>query len=145
MIEIDRVADRLLIDEGFSPFAYRDTKGFWTVGPGILIDERRGGGLSREEGVSILRNRILKIEAECIRRFPWWLDVDDARQQVIVCMAYQLGVNGVANFKKMCAAMAEHDYIIAAVEMLDSEWARKDSPARARRMVEMMRTGEFIT
>jgi lysozyme len=145
MIELEQVEKRLFADEGNVPFAYRDSKGFWTIGPGILIDERRGGGLSLDESKYLLRGRILKLEEACIRRFPWWLDVDDGRQQIIVCMAYQLGMNGVANFKKMCAAMAEHDYERAADEMLDSEWARKDSPERAHRMAQMMRTGEFIT
>ncbi len=56
-------------------------------------------------------------------------------------MAFQLGVNGVANFKKMIAALIARDYAAAAREMLDSNWAKVQTPARAQRMAEMMRTG----
>ncbi|WP_414717526.1 hypothetical protein [Steroidobacter sp.] len=57
-------------------------------------------------------------------------------------MAYQLGTNGVTNFKRMCAALRIRDYSAAAIEMLDSTWA-KQTPARAKRMAEIMRTEEW--
>ena len=33
-------------DEGWVPHAYKDSLGFWTIGYGFLIDEKRGGELS---------------------------------------------------------------------------------------------------
>jgi len=41
----------------------------------------------------------------------------------------------------MCAALRIRDYITASIEMLDSDWHRKQTPARAKRMAEIMKTG----
>lgn len=40
-------------DEGFRAKPYRDSKGYWTVGIGRLIDKRRGGGLRPFEAEGI--------------------------------------------------------------------------------------------
>jgi lysozyme len=121
--------------------AYQDHLGFWTIGVGILIDARKGGGITQDESRYLLRNRIKRKEAELEQRFEWWHSLDNTRQGVLLCMAYQLGTNGVANFKKMCAALRVRDYQRAADEMLDSNWARVQTPARAQRMAQIMRSG----
>jgi lysozyme len=144
MINDKQVARRLWEDEGFRPFAYEDTEGFLTVGVGILIDKRRpGAGLTAEEGVYLLRNRIFRLDNLLANKFPWYGNLEPARQQVVLCMAYQLGINGVANFKKMVAAIEAGDFVKAADEMLDSKWARQ-TPSRAKRMANMMERGEWI-
>lgn len=145
MIDAKQVARRLWEDEGFVSHGYYDSKGFLTIGPGILIDERRGGGINAEEGMYLLRNRIYRVDNQLRARFPSWYDkLAPARMQVLICMAYQLGVNGVANFKRMVAAIERSDFTAAALEMLDSKWAREDSPERAKRMASMMERGEWI-
>lgn len=137
------VADRLFSDEGFVPHVYEDSKGFLTIGPGILVDKRRGGGITLDEGRYLLMNRIVARTAEVRDRFPWWKRLNAARQQIIVCMAYQLGTNGVANFKRMVTALERGDFVTAAAEMLDSNWAREDAPERAKRMANMMERGDW--
>jgi hypothetical protein len=47
----------------------------------------------------------------------------------------------VLGFRKFCAAMAAGDYETAADEMLDSKWARTDTPARAMRESVTLRRG----
>lgn len=144
MIDANQVYRRLHEDEGFIPYAYFDSKGFLTIGEGILIDERRGGGITAEESKYLLKNRVHRLDNLCRARFTWFGGLDSVRQQIIVCMAYQLGVNGVANFKRMVTAIEISDFERAAQEMLDSKWAEKDSPARAKRMANMMERGEWI-
>ncbi len=143
MISVSQVGDLIWKEEGFIPHVYDDQKGFQTLGPGILVDRRRGGGISPTEGRFLMENRIRLAEEECIRRFTWWWKLNEVRQQVIVCMVYQMGGATVSGFKKMAAAIQNEDWEAAANEMLDSEWHRKDSPARARRMAKIMRTGEW--
>lgn len=142
-MNISDVVDRLWIDEGFVPHVYLDSKNYLTIGPGILVDERRGGGITEEEGRWLLQRRVIGLLQQLRDRFPWFKKISPVRQQVIICMAYQLGVNGVANFKRMCAALDARDYEVAAHEMLDSDWYRKDTAARAKRMADMMRLGEW--
>lgn len=141
MISESQVIARLVLDEGEVLHAYQDHLGYWTIGVGVLIDERKGGGITQEESRYLLRNRLRRKEAELNQRFEWWHAIDDVRQGVLLCMAYQLGVNGVANFKRMCAALKIRDYITASIEMLDSNWAKKQTPARAQRMAKIMKTG----
>jgi lysozyme len=141
MISEAQIIARLVADEGEVLHAYQDHLGFWTIGVGILIDARKGGGITREESRYLLRNRIRQRLAELETRLEWWHALDSVRQQVLVCMAFQLGTNGVANFKKMCKALSVRDYQSAADEMLDSNWARTQTPARAQRMAKIMRSG----
>lgn len=141
MISEAEVIDRLVKDEGEVLHAYQDHLGYWTIGVGILIDKRRGGGITKEESLYLLRNRIRQRLAELETRFDFWHSLDRVRQQVFVCMAFQLGTNGVANFKRMCSALRVRDYAKAADEMLDSNWAREQTPARAQRLAQIMRSG----
>lgn len=143
MISESQLFARLIADENEILHAYQDHLGFWTIGVGILIDERKGGGITQDESRYLLRNRVRRKQAECESRFEWWNAIDSVRQQVIICMAFQLGTNGVANFKRMCAALRIRDYITASIEMLDSSWAKTQTPARAKRMAQIMRSGEW--
>lgn len=140
MIPLEKIESHLVAEEGEVLHAYEDHLGYLTIGVGRLIDKRRGGGITREESRYLLRNDITRIAAELRSRFPWFHLLDDVRQTAILCMAFQLGVNGVANFKKMVAALTRHDYVTAAREALDSNWA-KQTPARAQRMAKVIRTG----
>jgi len=140
MISETQLIERLVADEGEVLHCYLDSLGFQTIGVGRLIDHRRGGGITQEESRYLLRNDINRIVAQCETRFEWWDSLDSARQQVIVCMAFQLGVNGVANFRKMVAAIKVRDFAEAARQMIDSGW-HKQTRARCERMAEIMRTG----
>lgn len=139
MIAIDRIISRLVEDEGEVLHAYRDHLGFTTIGVGRLIDARRGSGITREESRYLLTNDIRKWLA-IAGQWPWFDELDWARQGVIVCMLHQLGARGVTNFRKMTAAMARKDYDAAAAEMLDSAW-HKQTPERCERMARVMRSG----
>ena len=52
-------------------------------------------------------------------------------------MVYQMGTTGVSNFKNTLTAIQNGDYKLAAVEMLDSKWA-KQTPNRAAEMALVM-------
>ena len=54
-------------------------------------------------------------------------------------MSYQMGVTGVSYFKKMIKAMKQSNWKVAADEMLDSKWAKKDTPNRANRLADIVR------
>lgn len=145
MIDINQVARRLAEDEGFRALPYYDSEGFLTIGHGILIDERRtGAGITNEESMYLMRNRAVRQANLCDARFDWYRKLSGVRQQVIVCMSYQLGVNGVAKFKRMGAAIERRDFVAAAAEMLDSTWHREQSTERAKRLANMMERDEWI-
>lgn len=138
----------LVRDEGEKLHAYQDSLGYWTIGVGRLIDARRGGGISREESRYLLNNDIDRVERQLREQAPWVSRLNQARQHVLHNMAFQLGVgveggtSGLLGFRRTIAAIRAGRYDDAAVYMLQSKWGREDSPARALRMAEMMRTGQ---
>jgi lysozyme len=140
MISLEQVEELLIEEENEVLHAYLDHMGFLTLGVGRLVDARKGGGITREESRYLLRNDTSKRLAQCLERFQWFQNLDPVRQQVVLCMTFQLGVDGVAAFKRMIAALRIRDYITASIEMLDSDW-HKDTPARCERMAKVMKTG----
>lgn len=129
-------------DEGEKLSAYQDHLGFWTIGVGILIDARKGGGLLPEESEFIFNNRLRLINKELELRLPWVKKLDPARRGVLVNMAFQMGFNGLLGFKNTLALIEQGEYAKASHEMLGSKWAQQ-TPARANRLSVQMRTGEW--
>ena len=129
-------------DEGEVLHAYPDSLGYLTIGVGILIDGRKGGGITREESAYLLQNRIALKAAELDKRLPWWTSLNDARRGVLLSMAFQMGVDGLLGFKNTLAMVRAGDYDGAASGMLYSLWA-KQTPERAQRMSEQMRLGQW--
>jgi lysozyme len=74
-------------------------------------------------------------------RLPFWPKLTDDRRRVVANMGYQLGVAGLMGFRRTLAALERGDYDGAAREMLDSKWAKRDTPKRAGRLAGRMRRG----
>ena len=134
--------DMLKREEGCVLHAYPDSLGFLTIGVGRLIDKRKGGGISQAEADYLLDNDIDKARKQVDKALPWAPTLDSARYAVLVGMAFQLGLNGLLGFKNTLAMVEAGNYAGAAAGMLNSAWA-KQTPARAKRMAEQMRTGQW--
>lgn len=139
-MDFAKLAIELEEEEGNKPYAYQDHLGYWTIGIGILIDKRKGGGLRPEEVTFIFENRMRILSAELQERLPWFKDLADARQRVLMQMAFQMGVDGLMGFKNTLKMIEEGKYMMAAAGMLQSKWA-KQTPDRAERLSKMMETG----
>lgn len=129
-------------EEGEILHAYQDHLGYWTIGVGRLIDKRRGGGISPEESAYLLSNDIKRKTAEVDTALPWASSLNDARRAVLIGMAFQMGIGGLLQFKATLEHIRNGNYEQAKVNMLKSLWA-KQTPVRAARMAEQMRTGEW--
>jgi lysozyme len=134
--------DQLKRDEGEVLHAYQDSLGYWTIGIGILIDKRKGGGLRPEESEFIFNNRLKLVNESLESRLPWLCKLDPARRGVLVNMAFQMGIEGLLGFKNTLAMIEKGDYQGAAKGMLNSLWARQ-TPARANRLSVQMKSGEW--
>lgn len=133
----DRIIGKLKKYEGFRSTMYKCTEGYWTIGYGFNLE----AGMSEEEASLLLRYRVSQLQAQLGGRL-WFKRLDHIRQEVIVQMAYQLGVGGVDTFKRMIGAISQGDYEKAAAEMLDSRWA-KQTPNRAKQMAKVMKHGTW--
>ena len=130
-------------DEGVKPQAYTDHLGFWTIGVGRLIDARKpGSGLRPAEITFLLNNDIDDRIDQLSRRLPWFETLDSARQGVLLNMSFQMGVEGLLGFKNTLKLVEQGNYESAAENMLKSLWA-KQTPARAKRMSDQMKTGQW--
>lgn len=125
-------------DEGVVAHAYQDSLGYWTIGVGHLIDKRKGGKIPDVIIDMLLRYDIDEKIAELNEKLPWWGFLDEPSQRVIVNMAFNLGVEGLLNFKKFMDALKDGDRNRAASEMLDSKWAEQVG-ARATRLATIIR------
>lgn len=74
------------------------------------------------------------------RNIPWWRQLNDARQDVLVNMAYNMGWPRLSGFAHMLDALDHGDFDRAADEMLASLWAQQVK-GRATRLATQMRTG----
>jgi lysozyme len=134
--------EKLLIkEEGFIPHAYQDHLGFWTIGYGKLID-KRGGGITKEEGIYLLRTEIEQQLDQIRKALPWFDRLDNVRKVILQAMAFQMGLSGLLAFRKTLAAVESGDYALAAKGMRASKWAQQ-TPGRAERMAKAMETGEL--
>lgn len=128
----------LMRDEGFRSKMYLDHLGLPTIGYGTRIEELE---VTREEAERWLDAELDEKE-ERLRRIPEYNQLSVVRKNVIRSMAYQMGVVGTKNFRKMWLALAEKRYLLAASEMRDSRWWKDPKTrARATRMAERMATG----
>ena len=140
-LKVKDIESQLREDEGEVLHEYKDHLGYSTIGIGILIDKRKGGGITREESSYLFQNR-LGAKREAIRKaLPWFDSLDLVRQGVLLNMAYQMGVDGLLAFKTTLKHVQAGQWVAASVGMLDSKWARQDTPQRAERLAEQMRSG----
>ena len=141
--------DRLHENEGMRLQVYDDANGKPivagirvignpTIGAGTLLSSP--GGITAAEAEYLLRNRVNAAIAGVKHLVPDMRAANDARFDVLVEMAFQMGVAGLAKFAKALQAVRERRWDDAATEMLDSTWA-KQTPKRAQALAKIMRTG----
>lgn len=119
--------------EGFSAIAYPDalTKGApYTFGHGLTT-------ITETESMEIVKNRVTSIIASLSLKLPYWKEIPDDAKEVLIEMAYQMGVSGLLDFKKTLYAVKTKDYIGASKQMLQSLWARQ-TPKRAETLARKM-------
>lgn len=140
------IKEDLIRHEGYIREIYLDSEGYPTFGVGHLVTEL-DPEYTWPVGTPITDDRILAAFEED------FLDaLEDAESlvdglynhpdnviRVLVNMAFNLGRPRLKGFKKMLAAIEEHNYGVAADEMVDSKWYRQVR----RRGVELENTMRF--
>jgi len=65
-------------------------------------------------------------------------DAPEDVKNILTNMAFQLGREGLRNFKKTIKLLKDGDYLEASKEMLDSTWFKSQTPNRAKRLAKRM-------
>lgn len=134
----DHLREQLIRHEDLRLKPYRDSVGKLTIGCGRNLDDV---GISREEALLLLDNDILRAQTGVIRELPWAVELDRPRFEVLVNMAFNLGIGGLLGFTQFLAALRQGHLARAATEMLDSRWAEQVGK-RAEELAEIVRTGK---
>lgn len=137
------LVDQLKRDEGQVLHAYTDSLGYWTIGTGRLIDARRGGGITPFESDFLLANDIERKRQQLYQALPWTATLEPIRRAVLLNMAFNLGVDGLLQFRQTLALVRAGNFGAAADEMLHSEWAQQVGD-RALRLAKQMESGEWV-
>ena len=132
-MDMDRLLQSVKKHEGYRNKVYLDTLGKRTVGVGHLcVEDFWEDDKEYEEKflLTILEHDLKNAIEGSERRLKDCPVLDDLAKEIIIEMVFQLGETGVSKFKNMIKALKIPDYQTAAIEMLDSKWA-KQTPERA--------------
>jgi len=134
-----RLIDMLILHEGKRHHVYECSSGKLTIGVGRNLEDL---GLTDGEIDFLLRNDLMRVQAELLQSVPCFRRLSETRQDVLIDMCFNLGISRLMQFQKMLTALEIGDYMEAAAEMLDSRWA-KQVGIRAVRLAKMMATDEW--
>lgn len=139
---LKKLRDELIRDEGLRLEVYKDSVGLWTIGVGHLLGpDKRMSIITRAEATALLDWDIESAWDLAERLVPGAFDQGhESRERALVNMAFNLG-SRLGQFKKFLAAVEKHDWSLAAVEMMDSKWA-KQVGARAIRLRDQILTSD---
>jgi lysozyme len=129
--------------EGMKHFVYDDHLGYATIGVGRCIEKNVGLGLSHDEIEYLLQNDINRCIQELDSNFTWYRNLSEARRDAMINLCFNLGLPRLKKFVKALAAMEAGNYEEAAVEFIDSRWA-KQVGTRALEVTHMIRSGEYV-
>ena len=143
-MNIEQVQKQLEIDEGVVYEIYTDHLGYPTFGIGHLItkndpefEEPVGTPVSKERVDSVFAIDIKIAEDECCVLYPFWEELPEEVQEILVNMMFNLGRPRLTKFKKMNTALEMGDWKTAAIEGRDSRWYHQVGNRSERLMTRM--------
>ena len=127
---------QLIRHEGIRYLPYKDTAGHLTIGIGHNLEVP----LSETVVDMIFNDDLMDVTLKLVMAEPWIFTLDDARRDVFINMAFNLGVSGLQKFRKMLDAARRGDWVKAAIEGMDSRWANQVG-GRAIELMTQLETG----
>lgn len=138
-------------EEGVRYKPYIDTLGYPTTGIGFKIGPQgaplKHYAFTLDDSTidSWLSRNIAEIQASMMRSHDITRALEhcnSSRKDILLSMAYQMGVLGLAGFPRMLSAIAAENWAEASAQMLSSTWS-KQTPARAQRHAAVMASGQW--
>ena len=122
--------------EGFSPVVYQCTAVYDTIGYGQRVKYLK---VTQEQAEEWLLEELQNLKYILADKYDLFLPAPQEAQDIVMNMNYQLGVSAFSKFKKTIKYIKVKDYKSASTEMLDSKWARDDTPRRAKELSDRMK------
>lgn len=136
------VQQMIMRQEGTGPlkdgvfYPYKDTAQLLTIGYGHCLDRK---GLSVDMAIMLLNMDIGDAIEDVRCHFSCYDTLSRPRQLVLISMAFNLGRAGLGRWPRFISAVHLGHWDEAADEILDSNAAREDAPARYKQLARMMR------
>lgn len=111
----------LIRHEGLRLKPYKCTAGKLTIGVGRNLDDN---GITEAEARMML-NYDIEMSRAPLLKLKWFTELNTPRQDAVINMVFNLGFPRFMKFKKTIAYLEAKDYENAAVEMLNSTWAKQ--------------------
>ena len=138
---MSELTEMLRKHEGVRDKVYLCSAGYETIGVGLNISED-GLGLSEDEIDYLLNNDIKRVREELTEEYYWFAGLNDARQDAMIDLSFNLGQTRLRGFVKALEAMSREEFENAADEFMDSRWSEQVGD-RAVEVTEIIRTGEY--
>lgn len=139
---MDDLLKTIISHEGTSSFAYKDTRGYLTIGCGRCIDSRCHNGLSPDE-INYLLNGDIKRCVEQLSSKPYYNIQDQIRKEVLIELVFNLGISGLEDFVNFLHKMTTKDYVEAIVELKNSLWAQQVKHTRVDNICYRLINGKY--
>src|ERR1035437_5074965 len=104
-MNVDTLGKRLAIDEGDRLVAYLDTKGILTVGKGhnciarpVAGVTQPGDRITQEQDDELFAADVADTCIQLDKALSWWRTLDDARQNVMLDMCFNMGIHILLTF-----------------------------------------------
>ena len=141
MRDLERLKEMIAEHEGYEPRVYKCTNGYDTIGYGFAIKDlymdKEIADLILDKKIRGILSRIMADEEDWD---TWFFEKPQAVKEVLINMIFQIGFSGVKKFKKTIQYIKEDNFLMASEEMLDSKWARSDSPNRAKELSDIIKS-----
>ena len=140
MRDLDNLKEMIAKHEGYEPRVYKCPNGYDTIGYGFAIKDLY---MDKEIADLILDKKIRGILASIEANEDWdsWFwDKPQNVKEVLINMIFQIGFTGVRKFRKTIQNIKDDNFLLAGEEMLDSKWAKSDSPNRAKELSDIIKS-----
>ena len=140
MKDLDNLKEMIARHEGYEPRVYKCTNGYDTIGYGFAIKDLY---MDKEVADLILDQKIQEMLKRILSDKDWgeWFSEKPQHiQEVLINMIFQIGFSGVKKFRKTIQYIKDDNFLMASEEMLDSKWAKSDSPNRAKELSEIIKS-----
>lgn len=136
-MKLEELIQQLIKHEGLKLKPYKCTANKLTIGVGRNIEDR---GISENEAMYMLSNDIKLSNEELERTFPFYKNLNDTRQNVLINMHMNLGLPKLLTFRNFLKELNDNNFLYASDEMLDSRWSLQVGN-RAIELANLMRKG----
>lgn len=120
-MDLQKIKHSIKKHEGVRLKPYECPAGKLTIGYGRNLEDR---GITTLEADFLLERDLLDTKLELVDSIKFFHKLDDIRQNVLIEMAYNMGLPNLLEFKNTLKFMEKGDFINASIEMLDSQWHR---------------------